>query len=111
MELTLKTCAIRSWRTADVTALARKNGLVKPGYAELSGPGAEVLGGPARRTFGHLEGRAALRFSNGLSSNGWNGTPDRALVSWVVSAPAGTELTISAISDRTGRISAPVLLS
>ena len=84
---------------------------MKPGYAELSGPGARVVGGPARRTFGHLEGRAALRFSNSIFSNGWNGTPDRTLVSWVVSAPAGTEVTISAISDRTGRISATVLLS
>ena len=49
--------------------------------------------------------------SNSLFANGWNGTPDRALLSWVVSAPAGTEVTISAISDRTGRISATVLLS
>ena len=65
---------------------------MKPGYAELSGDGVSVVGGTARQTFGHLEGRAAMRFSNGMFSNGWNGTPDRALVSWVVSAPAGTEV-------------------
>jgi hypothetical protein len=99
------------WLPTDVTALARKHELVKPGYAELSGSDVNVVGGPSRRTFGHLEGRAALRFSNSLFANGWNGTPDRALVSWVVSAPAGSEVTISAISDRTGRISATVLLA
>jgi hypothetical protein len=99
------------WLPTDVTALARKNELVKPGYAELSGPGVDVVGGPSRRTFGYLEGRAAMRFTNGLFSNGWNGTPDRALVSWVVNAVAGSELTIDVISDRTGRISTSIVLA
>jgi hypothetical protein len=70
-----------------------------------------IVGGPARQTFEHLDGRAALRFTNGLFANGWNGTPDRALLTWVVAAAEGTEVTVSAISDRTGRISASVVLA
>ncbi len=99
------------WLATDVTALARKGGLVKPGHAELWGDGVDVIGGPARQTFGQLEGRAAMRFSNGLFSNGWNGTPDRALVSWVVAAPAGSEVTVTAASDRAGRVSTTVRLA
>jgi hypothetical protein len=94
------------WLATDVSALARKKSIAKAAFAELSGDGARVVGGPARQLFGHLEGRASMRFADGN-----DGTPDRALVSWVVSAPAGTEVTISAISDRTGRISASVVLA
>jgi hypothetical protein len=99
------------WLPTDVTAHARKSGLVKCPYGEVSGDGVHIVGGPARQTFEHLEGRAALRFTNGLFANGWNGTPDRALLTWVVAAAEGTEVTVSAISDRTGRISASVVLA
>src|SRR5262245_1210326 len=98
------------WLPTDVSAHARKSVLVRPGFAEIDGDGVTVLGGTPRQKFGHLEGRAALRFSNGLFANGWNGTPDRALVSWTVAAGQGTEVTISVISDRIGRISTSVVL-
>ena len=51
-----------------------------------------------------------MRFTNGLFSNGWNGTPDRVLVSWVVNAAERSEVTITAVTDRAGRVSATVQL-
>jgi hypothetical protein len=89
-----------------VSALARKKSLAKAPFAELSGDGVQVVGGPARQQFGHLEGRAQLRFADGN-----DGTPDRALVRWVVNAASGSELTIDVISDRTGRISTAIVLA
>jgi hypothetical protein len=64
------------------------------------------VGGTARHQFGHLDGRASMRFRDGN-----DGTPDRVLMSWVVQAVAGSQVTIDVISDRTGRISASVVLS
>jgi murein tripeptide amidase MpaA len=94
------------WLPTDVSALARKKSLAKAPFAELSGDGVQVVGGPARQQFGHLEGRAQLRFADGN-----DGTPDRALVRWVVNAASGSELTIDVISDRTGRISTAIVLA
>jgi hypothetical protein len=94
------------WLATDVSQLARKQRLVKPITAELTGDGVAVVGGPARLQLGQLEGRAALRFRNGS-----DGTPDRVLASWVVSARPGTLAEIVAKSDRTGRISAQVVLA
>ena len=92
----------------DVSALARKEHLVRPVTIELAG--AEVVDGPARRRLGtdaagpasgQLEGRAALRFAHGN-----DGTPDRALVRFVVRGRSGTRLTVTAEHDRAGRCSA-----
>lgn len=88
------------WLPTDVTALARKQQLVRPIVAELRGDGVEILDGPARRTFGQLEGRAALRFQKEI-----DGTPDRVLATWVVHAPTGATVTLEAFHDRSGRIS------
>ncbi len=87
------------WLPTDVTALARKGNLVRPVVAELRGAG-ELVDGPPRRRLGQLDGRAALRFRRGT-----DGTPDRALVSWVVRAPEGSTVTVEAFHDRSGRIS------
>ncbi|HWL43918.1 MAG TPA: M14 family metallopeptidase [Ilumatobacter sp.] len=93
------------WLATDVTRHARTRDLVHPLTAELAGDGLAVLDGTARRRLGQLEGRAALRF------NGWHdGTPDRALVSWTVRAPAGTELTVTATHPRAGTVAATVVL-
>lgn len=97
----------------DVSALARKEHLVRPVTVELSG--ADVLDGPVRRRLGveapgpsegQLAGRSALRFSGGN-----DGTPDRALVRFVVRAPAGATVTLVARHDRAGRSEATIVLA
>ena len=64
---------------------------------------ADVVDGPARREVGQLAGRSALQFRSGN-----DGTPDRALVSFVVRAPAGTTLEVTAAHPRAGRTTTPV---
>lgn len=96
----------------DVSALARKEHLVRPVTIEVSG--AEIVDGPARRRLGveaagpssgQLEGRAALRFGGGN-----DGTPDRALVRFLVRARSGTGIVITANHDRSGRTSVEYVL-
>ena len=94
------------WLPTDVSALARKEHLVLPIVAELTGDGVEVIGGPARQQFGQLEGRSALRFRDGN-----DGTPDRALRSWVVSGAEGATARVEFRSDRAGRAATTVVLA
>lgn len=96
------------WLPTDVSALARKQHLVKPLTVEIEAPGVdrfEVLDGPARRKFGQLAGRAALRFTDGN-----DGTPDRVLATWLVRAPVGSTVRLTAVHDRAGRASTECLL-
>jgi len=92
------------WLPTDVTARARAVDLVRPIVAELTG--ATVVGGPARQRLGQLEGRAALRFRESH-----DGTPDRALVTWIVEAAPGTEVTVTARHDRAGQITRAMVLN
>jgi hypothetical protein len=86
------------WLPTYVSERARKEDLVLPIVAELHGAGATRIGGPARVQLGQLEGRAATRFSRAN-----DGTPDRALCSWVVQAAAGTTVTVTVSHERAGR--------
>ena len=88
------------WLPTDVSKRARKERLVKPIVVELTGDGVEVLDKPARREVGQLEGRAATRFAYGN-----DGTPDRVLVTWSVTAQEGAVVTIVAKHDRSGQVS------
>jgi len=94
------------WLATDISRWARKDNLVRPLVAELTGEGAAVLDGPSRRQLGQLEGRAALRFAHAH-----DGTPDRALVAWTVRAAAGTTLTITATHPRAGTVTTTVALA
>jgi len=88
----------------DVTARARKANLVRPIVAELTG--ATVIGGPARQQLAQLDGRAAARFGF------WHdGTPDRALVTWIVEADAATEVELTARHDRAGSVRTTLALA
>ena len=89
----------------DVSALARKEQLVAAAEVAVSGDGVDVLDGPSRRQVGQLAGRSALRFNHGN-----DGTPDRALASFVVRAPAGTTVDVTATHPRAGRATAPIVL-
>ena len=94
------------WLPTYVSARAKKEELVRPIVAELGGEAIRVIGGPARQQLGQLEGRAALRFSS-MS----DGTPDRALVTWVVEAAAGAEVTVTATHQRAGAVTASIALT
>ena len=92
------------WLPTQVTARAAKEHLTKPIIAELEG--ADVLGGPARQRLGELTGRSALRF------NHWHdGTPDRALASWVVRGPEGTNVQLTVRHQRAGVATVTVALT
>jgi hypothetical protein len=93
------------WVATDVTRWARKQQLVRPLVAELSGAGVTVLDGQSRRQLGQLEGRAALRFR---SAN--DGTPDRVLATWTVRAEPGTAAEVVATHPRAGTATAAVML-
>ena len=92
------------WLPTYVTQKARKDRLVLPLVAELSG--AQVVGAPGRQELGQLEGRLALQFSYGTN----DGTPERTLASWVVRAAAGTQVTVAVSHQRAGTASVSLTL-
>jgi hypothetical protein len=115
------------WLPTQVTARAAKNDRVRPILADLVASAGvesmpvesmpvesmpvesipvEFLGTPSRTTIGQLGGGVDARFGHGL-----DGTPDRALVTWVVRAVAGTELTVVVRHDRAGSDRATVVLT
>ena len=88
-----------------VTEKARKDRLVLPLVAELSG--AAVVGGIARQELGQLGGRLDHRFHYGKS----DGTPERVLVGWTVRAAAGTAVSVSVRHQRAGSLDATITLA
>ena len=97
------------WLPTTVTERARANALVLPAVVELTGPaGLEVLDPPARREVGQLAGRSELELRSDRTNDG---TADRALVTWTVRAPAGTEVVIEARHQRAGRAQQALRLS
>ncbi len=93
------------WLPTDVSTRARKTDMVGPVVAEVGGDGVVVVGGPARTTHGQLDGRAAARFGHGH-----DGTPDRALATWVVEADPGAVVAAWAAHDRAGRAEVEITL-
>ncbi len=92
------------WLPTYVSARARDGHLVLPIVATLEG--AEVIGTPARVELGQLEGRSSMRFAGKH-----DGTPDRALATWVVRAKPGTEVRTVVEHQRAGRVQSTVVLS
>jgi len=70
--------------------------------------GAHLVEGAPRRELGELAGRTRQ-----LSVATWwgfqQGTPDRAVADWIVEAPAGTSLSVTAHHDRAGTVHATVV--
>jgi hypothetical protein len=86
------------WLPTHVSDQARTHDLVRPIVADLVAPvGADVVDGPARRIVGQLAGASHVRFTNSTGS-----TPDRASVSWLVRATAGTEVDVEVRHPRAG---------
>ena len=97
------------WLPTTVTERARTEELVLPVVAELIGPaGLEVLDGAARRELGQLDGLRSLALKGGAPNDG---TPERALVTWTVRAPEGTELVVEARHPRAGSARTTVRLT
>ncbi len=92
------------WLSTTVTAHARKESLVLPIVAQVSG--ATVVGGPARLELGQLDGQSAARFNGGH-----DGTPDRVLVSWVVRAAPGSSVVVKVSHQRAGMREVAIALS
>ncbi|MEM8621439.1 MAG: M14 family metallopeptidase [Actinomycetota bacterium] len=94
------------WLPTDVTALARRDAIVLPIEVELIGvAAADVLDGPTRRELGQLAGAVSARFEQG-----GGGSPERAMATFTVRAPRGTEIAIEARHQRAGRRSTTVTL-
>jgi hypothetical protein len=90
------------WLPTTVTAHAAKVDLVRPIVVEISG--VEVVGGPPRSELGQLAGASAFRFPD------TDGTPDRALTSFIVRGKPGTDVNITATHQRAGRSTAKLTL-
>lgn len=88
-----------------VTEKARRDHLVLPVVAELRG--AEVVGGTARQELGQLGGRLQHQFHYGKN----DGTPERALATWTVRAPAGATVDVTVQHPRAGSRATSVTLA
>jgi murein tripeptide amidase MpaA len=95
-----------------LTQVALNQKTAKPVTASLSAPQGVQVHGKSRQQIGHLEGRAGRAgvFANGSFRQGKE-LPSEQLVSWVVSGPAGSVVTVTAQSEKGGTVSAAVTLS
>jgi murein tripeptide amidase MpaA len=101
------------WLPAYVTkrALQRKTvrGVVFEIHLPEGDPSVSLLGGKARIEGPQLEGHAPKTSLNAFLPNR-EVTDDRAVAEWVVCAPPGTRLALSARADRAGAVRAEVSL-
>jgi len=99
------------WLPTDVTKHARSKKIVLPVVLELTGTGGtpvDLVEGDARVRIGQLEGRSKFLLDGGALSDG---TPDRHLHTWLVRAPRGTKLTVTAAHQRAGTAVSTITLS
>ncbi len=98
------------WLPTDISQHARSKKIVLPAVVEISrssAGGVDLVEGEARVRIGQLEGRAKYLLDGGAMSDG---TPDRHLHGWLVRAPSGTSLTITATHQRAGTVSTSIML-
>lgn len=98
------------WLPTNGTQQALDRQAVGEVVAELSLPaGVRFVDGTPRKALGQLAGRNEQR----STTTWWGyrpGTPDRELAEWLVAAPAGTKLSVSAAHDRAGTVRAQLVL-
>jgi len=100
------------WLPSYVTKRAHNNKLTRGVLCEIALPeGAALRTGRLREDAGQLEGRA-YKPATPSSWGGWSGdtTDERAKVEWVVHAPQGGVVKLSARHERAGSVLAEVLL-
>jgi hypothetical protein len=89
------------------TERARKAGRARPVRIELALPdGATLVRGAPRQEVGHLEGRSnkpQVIFT-------YSPTDNRGKAEWLIKAPAGAELAVTALGERAGTIRRTVTL-
>ncbi len=97
------------WLSTSITARAREKSLIRALELEVTLPdGATLVTGQRRVELGQLEGRALKS-----SSAYWETDPttDRAKAEWVIRAPAGTAITLTATHQRAGKIVKTIALA
>jgi len=98
------------WMPTNGSQQAVDQQIVNGVTAELSIPaGARLVDGTARQSLGQLEGRSSQR----STATWWGysaGTPDRAFADWIVSAPAGSTVSVKASHERAGTVRADLVL-
>lgn len=99
------------WLPTYVSKMALQRKLTRGVLAELAlPPGAELVGGQPRAALGELEGWSDLH--TGISF--WHAkkpTADRAHADWLIRAPAGGEVRITAWHERAGRLQCSATLA
>lgn len=92
-----------------VSEQAKKAGYAKPAKVKIdTEDGVEIVSGQKEQEIGHLEGRA-----NQYGVLSWGGTfgiESRARAEWVVRAPRGGTVTVTATSDKAGKVSRAISL-
>jgi murein tripeptide amidase MpaA len=92
------------WLPTYVTKMAIKHKLLRGVLAEIALPaGAMLVDGKPREELGELDGWAYLHTGISFWPNK-RPTADRAHVDWIVRAPAGTEVQLTAWHERAGRV-------
>jgi len=98
------------WLPSYVSKMALQHKLLRGVLAEITLPdGATLIEGKPRAELGELEGWAYLHTGISFWPNK-RPTADRAHVDWIVRAPAGTEVRLSARHERAGCVATSVVL-
>jgi murein tripeptide amidase MpaA len=98
------------WLPTYVTKMAVRHKVLRGLLAEIALPaGASLVDGKPREELGELEGWAYLHTGISFWPNP-RPTADRAHVDWIVRAPAGTEIGLTAWHERAGRVTATATL-
>jgi murein tripeptide amidase MpaA len=98
------------WLPTYVTKMAVQHKLLRGVLAEIALPaGASLVEGRPREALGELEGWAYLHTGISFWPNR-KPTADRAHADWIVRAPAGTEIGLTAWHERAGRVTATATL-
>jgi murein tripeptide amidase MpaA len=100
----------RGWLPTNGSQQALDQGVVGGVEAEISLPdGARLAGGELRQHLGNLAGRSDQR----STATWWSfvpGTPDRGVVDWLLVAPKGTTILVTARHPRAGTVRGGLVL-
>ncbi|MEH6634562.1 MAG: M14 family metallopeptidase [Halioglobus sp.] len=92
---------------------AKENKVTREVVAEIELPdSATLLRGKSRQEVGHLSGRVGMMASPVFMSTGFDpmdGDSNRVKIEWLVEAPPGTRVNVSARQARSGKVSATIV--